>query len=139
MSLEENVLSDRQLHYLDWLCTPASERQPASKAKYAVEFKTAETTLRRWEKLQPFRSRWQERVDELVGSPERTQRLLDKLFDAAMDGDVKSAALYFQVTGKMAPTAVTVTTKSSVAELSDEELDALIGDRAAAEKRLRAV
>lgn len=139
MAVEENVLNDRQLAYLDWLCTPPAERRPASKGKYAVEFKVAEQTLRRWEKNEVFRRQWQERVDQTVGSPERTQNLLDKLYADAMGGDVKSAQLYFSVTGKMAPQQVQVTSKKVAAELSDAELDVLIADRAVAEKRLRAV
>lgn len=139
MGLEENVLNDRQLAYLDWLCTPPSERNPPSKGKYAAQFQVSEVTLRRWEKHEVFRKQWQERVDQTVGSPERTQNLLDKLYADAMGGDVKAAQLYFSVTGKMAPQQVTVTSKRVVSELSDEELDGLIRDRAAAEKRLRAV
>lgn len=139
MAIDENVLNDRQLAYLDWLCTPPAERRPASKGKYAVEFKVAEQTLRRWEKNEVFRRQWQERVDQTVGSPERTQNLLDKLYADAMGGDVKAAQLYFSVTGKMAPQQVQVTSKKAAAELSDAELDALIADRAVAEKRLRAV
>lgn len=132
-------MTDRQLHYLDWLCTPPVERQPASKGKYSVEFKVAENTLRRWEKNEVFRRQWQERVDATVGSPERTQNLLDKLYADAMGGDVKAAQLYFSVTGKMAPQQVQVTSRKVASELSDEELDALIADRAVSEKRLRAV
>ena len=139
MGLEENILNERQLHYLGWLCTPPVERQPASKAKYAVEHRVAEQTLRRWEKLEQFRKLWQERVDDLVGSPERTQTLLDKLYQAGLAGDVKSAQLYFQVTGKMAPQQVQVSSKRGTAELSDEELDSLIAMRASDEKKLRAV
>lgn len=134
VGLEENILNDRQLAYLEWLCTPPSERVPASKAKYATEFKVAEQTLRRWEKLEPFRKAWQSRVDEVVGSPERTQSLLDKLYTAGMAGDVKSAQLYFQVTGRMAPAQVTVKTERKSSELSDAELDELIAMSAAREK-----
>lgn len=139
MAIDENVLNDRQLTYLDWLCTAPVDRKPASKTKYAVEHQVAEQTLRRWEKNEVFRKMWQERVDQTVGSPERTQNLLDKLYADAMGGDVKAAQLYFSVTGKMAPQQVTVTSKKATAELTDEELDALISDRAVSEKRLRAV
>ena len=139
MALDENILNDRQLAYLDWLCTPPTERTPPSKGKYAIEFKVAEQTMRRWEKLPAFRKLWQERVDQTVGSPERTQSLLDKLFADAMNGDVKAAQLYFSVTGKMAPQQVQVSRDKGVNELSDAELDELIAGRAASEKRLRAV
>lgn len=139
MALEENVLSDKQQMYLDWLCTPPAERTPPSKAKYATTHQVSEQTLRRWEKLEHFRELWRRRVDDLTGSPERTQTLLDRLYEAALNGDVNSAKLYFQVTGKMAPQQVQVTSKRAAGELSDEELDALIADRAHTEKRLRAV
>lgn len=139
MGLEENLLNDRHLHYLEWLCTPPSERQPASKAKYAAEQKVAEVTLRRWEKLEAFRKAWQSRVDEVVGSPERTQALLDRLYTAGMNGDTKSAQLYFQVTGRMAPAQVNVSRERAAVELTDAELDELIAVRAASEKKLRAV
>ena len=139
MGLEENTLTDRQQHYLDWLCTPAPERQPPSKNKYCQQFHVDEKTVRRWEKLAHFREQWQQRVDQTVGSPERTQNLLDKLYADAMGGDVKAAQLYFSVTGKMAPQQVQVTSKKVASELSDDELDALIADRAVSEKRLRAV
>lgn len=136
--MEENVLNERQLQYLNWLCTPPSERVPASKAKYAAEFKVSEVTLRRWEKLKVFRDAWQQRVDEVVGSPERTQKLLDTLYEAGLGGDVKSAQLYFQVTGKMAPQQVTVNSKRAATEVSDAELDELIAMAAAREKLGRA-
>jgi hypothetical protein len=139
VGLEENVLNDRQLEYLAWLCTPPAERQPASKTKYAVERKVAPETLRRWEKLESFRKEWQSRVDELVGSPERTQTLLDRLYKAGLEGDVRSAELFFKVTGRMAPAQVTVTSAKGTSELSDEELDQLIAQRAVSEKKLRAV
>lgn len=137
MGIEENVLNDRQLAYLDWLCTPPVERKPPSKAKYCAELKVAENTLRRWEKNEVFRKLWQERVDQTVGSPERTQNLLDKLYADAMGGDVKSAQLYFSVTGKMAPQQVSVSRERGMSELTDAELDELIAARASAEKRLR--
>lgn len=139
MALDENILNDRQLAYLDWLCTAPVDRKPASKAKYAVEHQVAEQTLRRWEKNEVFRKQWQERVDQTVGSPERTQNLLDKLYADAMGGDVKAAQLYFSVTGKMAPQQVSVSRERGMSELTDAELDELIAARASAEKRLRVV
>lgn len=139
MSLDENILDHRQEQYLDWLCTAPSERNPSSKNKYAEHYQVAVTTLRRWEKLDVFRKEWTRRVDEVVGSPERTQKLLDNLFDKAMAGDTNAAKLYLQTTGKLAPAQVTVTSEKRAAELSDAELDQLIGSMAAreSERRLR--
>jgi hypothetical protein len=139
MGITENQLHDKQLAYLEWLCTPASERTPSSKKAYAAETGTYPTTLRAWEKLEHFRKAWQTKVDEVVGSPERTQNLLDRLYTAGMNGDTKSAQLYFQVTGKMAPQQVSVSRERVAVELTDAELDDLIATRASAEKKLRAV
>lgn len=95
------------------------------------------TTLRRWEKKEVFVTQWKTAVDEVQGSPERTQRLLDTLYAKALDGDTKSAQLYLQATNRMAPPTVTVQTNKKAAELSDSELDSLIAAVAEREKAQR--
>lgn len=136
------MLDARQEAYVVWLCTPPSERDPSSKEKYAESIGVNVTTLRRWEKKDVFRKKWQEKVDDIQGSPERSQRLLDTLYNAALGGDIKAAQLYLQATNRMAPPSVTVKSETSVAQLSDKDLDALIAAAAANEmesRRLRAV
>jgi hypothetical protein len=94
-------------------------------------------TLRRWEKKQVFRDRWQAHVDETQGSPERSQRLLDSLYEKALSGDVKAAQLYLQATNRMAPPTLNVTQQQKSSQLSDEELDSLIGALAEREREAR--
>lgn len=130
-------LNPRQLHFLDWLCTPPSERVPPTQGKYALEFDVDEATLRKWKKKESFRTEWKKRVDAIQGSPERTQKLLDTLYAKALEGDVKSAQLYMQATNRMAPPTVNVNTGSKASELSDAELDELISQIAAREKDRR--
>lgn len=137
MALDENMLDERQEAYLEWLCTAPQLRQPTSKAKYAHEHHIHETTLRRWEKLQPFRDRWKDRVDQLQGSPERTQELLDSLYDKAVQGDVKAAQLWLQATNRLQPQPMKVEVSGSAKELSDAELDEMIAMAAAREKLAR--
>jgi hypothetical protein len=127
MALEENILDQRQEQYINWLCTPPQEREPASKEAYAASVGVNVSTLRRWEKKDVFRKAWQSRVDDLQGSPERSQRLLDTLYERAVNGDIKAAQLYLQATNRMAPQTVTVKSERATTELSDEELDQLIG------------
>jgi hypothetical protein len=134
---EELTLTAQQQEYLDWLCTAPSERIPPSKHKMAVHLGVNETTIRRWEKKEVFRDRWKEQVDEVQGSPERTQRLLDTLYAKALDGDTKSAQLYLQATNRMAPPTVTVQSNKKASELSDDELDSLIAVVAEREKSNR--
>jgi len=134
---EELTLTQQQQVYVDWLCTAPSERLPATKKAMALELGVDITTLRRWEKKEVFRNAWKDSVDEVQGSPERTQRLLDTLYSKALDGDTKSAQLYLQATNRMAPPTVTVQSNKKAAELSDAELDSLIAAVAEREKAQR--
>lgn len=133
----ENVLDPRQEKYLQWLCLPQPMREPSSKEKYAKENSVDVTTLRRWEKKPAFKAEWEKRVNDLQGSPERTQRLLDYLYEAALSGDNKAAQLYLQATNRFAPTQIKVEHKQTLAELTDEELDALITQEAKVLRRER--
>lgn len=69
-------------------------------------------------------------MSELQGSPERTQLLLDALYEAGLSGDNKAAQLYLQATNRLAPTQIKVEHSQSIAELSDEELNILIAQEA---------
>lgn len=132
------VLTQAQQEYLDWLCTAPSERVPPSKNKMAEHLNVDVKTLRRWEKKPSFRQQWQDRVDDIQGSPERTQAVLDMLYNkATKDNDVKSAQLYLQATNRMAPPTVEVRSDRKVSELSDAELDELIAAVASREKETR--
>lgn len=135
---EETVLNDRQQEYLEWLCTAPQERIPASKNKMAEHLGVDVKTLRRWEKKEVFRRQWQEKVDAIQGSPERTQAVLDMLYNKAVqDNDVKSAHLYLQATNRMAPPTVQVNSDRKAQDLSDSELDELIAALATREKETR--
>lgn len=138
MPLEDNVLDAKQEAYIAWLVTAPSEREPSSKQKYADHIGVNVVTLRRWEKRDVFRKEWQSRVDDTVGSPERTQALLDRLYENGLGGDTKAADLYFRVTGRLAPQPITVRSEKVAAELSDAELAALVGQHAENESIRRA-
>jgi len=116
----------RHEQYIDWLVTPSSERLPRTQGEFARQLGVDPTTLRRWEKKPAFRSEWDRRVTEIQGSPDRTQKLLDSLYDKALGGDNKAAQLYLQATNRLLPPTTVINTGSKAAELSDEELDALI-------------
>ena len=137
MGLEENVLDSRQEAYIGWLCTPPAERSPASKEKYADSIGVNISTLRRWEKKDVFRKEWQSKVDDVQGSPERSHRLLDTLYEKALGGDIKAAQLYLQATNRMAPPTLTVKSETNIGQLSDKELEDLIAAVATQEKESR--
>lgn len=135
--MEEVTLTAPQQRYVDWLCTAPQERVPATKKAMALELGVDITTVRRWEKRPAFKQAWQKQVDEVQGSPERTQVLLDTLYEKAISGDVKSAQLYLQATNRMAPPTVEVRSEKRVAELSDADLDELIAAMAQRERDAR--
>jgi len=135
--MDEVALTAPQHRYLEWLCTAPSERVPMTKKAMAEELDVDITTVRRWEKRPVFKDAWRKAVDDLQGSPERTQSLLDTLYAKALEGDTKSAQLYLQATNRMAPPTVTVREEKRVAELSDSQLDELIAALAVREKSTR--
>lgn len=140
LGMSENldaVLTQTQTDYLEWLCTAPSERTPPTKVKFADMVGVDSKTLRRWEKKPVFRDEWERRVNQIQGSPERTQRLLDTLYAKALDGDTKSAQLYLQATNRMAPQTLEIKSDKSAAQLSDTELDELIAAMASREKQAR--
>ena len=131
------ILDTRQQAFLEWLCTPSVGRVPSSQAQYALSIGVDDGTLRRWKNKPGFKQEWQRRVNDLQGSPERTQRLLDNLFDRALDGDNNSAKLYLQATGRLAPVQLQVEHTGRVNDLSDAELAELIASGAKSEAHFR--
>lgn len=133
----DNILDPRQEKYLNWLMQPVGYRVPTSQEKYAAEEGVDETTLRRWKKKPAFKLEWERRVGELQQSPERTQKILDTLYERALAGDNNSAKLYLQATNRLAPTQVHVEHSTKPSEISDADLDALIAAAAQSEVESR--
>lgn len=133
----DNILDSRQEQLLNWLMTPAPHRVPTSQDKLAQQLGVDETTLRRWKRKPAFKMEWERRVGELQQSPERTQKLLDTLYERALQGDNNSAKLYLQATNRLAPTQVHVEHSTKPSEISDAELDALIAAAAQSEVESR--
>lgn len=133
----DSILEPRQEQFLNWLMTPAGHRDPSSQEKFAAQIGVDETTLRRWKKKPAFKMEWERRVNDLQQSPERTQKLLDTLYERAMGGDNNAAKLYLQATNRLAPTQVQIEHSNKPSEISDAELDALIASVARSEVEAR--
>jgi hypothetical protein len=130
-------LSKVQEEYLAWILLPEPARVPSSKRQWAEKHDVHYNTVNNWEKSKVFQARWKEGVDGMAQSPERTQRLLDSLFNKGLDGDVRAAQLYLTATGQM-PQNQTLNIKHENAKsLSDEELESLIVQMASNEKSAR--
>jgi hypothetical protein len=121
------MLTRQQEEYLEWLLTPKESRRPNTKKAWAEDHGIHFNTLQVWEKRKDFQERWNLGVKGLTQSPERTQALLDALYVKAIAGDHRSAELYLKATGQMqSQQNINIKTETSVKELSDEELQALI-------------
>lgn len=133
----ESTLDERQEKYLNWLLVPQGYRNPPTQEAYAKTEGVDPVTLRRWQKKPHFKNEWEKRVQELQGSPERTQKLLDEIYERALQGDNKAAQLYLQATNRLAPTTVNVNHSQSLSEISDKDLEELISSVARTEQEAR--
>jgi len=127
------VLTAAQDAYLQWLCDP--QRQ-GTKQDQADALGVNRSTITRWENAPHFRKAWTERVQELGGSPDRLAAAYDAMYAKGLSGDVNAMKLWLQATGNLRTEQEAPRTKS-VRDLSDEELDAMLAERAQAERTRR--
>lgn len=141
-NLEDLQLDGRQLAFLEWLLVPremrAEQGVPTSEKKYAEHIHVDVTTLRRWKGLAQFRKQWNERSMELQGTPERTDALLESLYEQGRGskekcehcgqrgGDVRAAELWGRWTGQLKAEPKVQVEVTNTRELSDEQLDQLL-------------
>lgn len=133
--------------FLEWLCTPLKEREPRTMDLLAQEMEITRRTLTNWKTDdKEFMEEWEKRYKKGIGSPERKQKILDTLYRTATDPDdpkhVQAADKYFLLIGEMKPSKVEVAVTRPVTSLTDEELAAMIAERAAQEldaRNLKAV
>jgi len=124
---ERLFLTQDQERYLEWLLTPELQREPSTKEAWAKANDYSSSTLRGWEAKKIFVERWKLGIEGMNQSPERTQRLLDSLYDRGLEGDTRSAELYLKATGNLTnSTTVSVRNEGAVREVSDEDLERMI-------------
>lgn len=96
-----------------------------SQAAFAEEHGMNKHVLTAWKKSRFFMEEWEKRAKKLNGGVERTQRVMDALYDAAVHkGDTKAASLWLQAVERFTPTRKVIEESSKVEDLSDEELAA---------------
>jgi hypothetical protein len=131
----------RKQRLMEWLPTPKNLRDPPSQRLLADEIGVSARLLRDWMADPGFRASWEDKAQEIMGSPERTQAVLDTLFSAATDPDnrshVQAAKLYLEATNSIRPATVEVNVNKKPTELSDRELDELIAQGALAARSIR--
>lgn len=131
----------RRQHFLDWLCTPPDRREPSTIKELAAQFGFGETVLYRWKRDSEFLTDWEVQYRKVVGSPEKAQRIMDKLFETAEDRtdprQVQAAKAYLEAIEVIKPKKVEVTVNKAARDLTDADLYAILAERAEQELRER--
>lgn len=119
----------RHQRFLEWLLTLKKDRNPPTRAALAEEFGVHMRTLRDWEAREDFRKAHELGVRQVAGSPEKTQELLNKLHETAMNDNhrqhVIAAKAWLDAVGAISPQKSTVSVGDAKL-LSNEELTKLI-------------
>jgi len=136
----------RKQTLLHWLCTPKKEREPSTYSDLADSLGVDRRTLQNWRDDKEFLEAWEKLYLKTIGDPSKKSEIMETLFKTATDADdpkhVQAAKAYFEIEGSIKPAKMQLeVSNKSTTELTDEQLDALIAERAQAEKdqRLRAV
>lgn len=139
MSKSTPVMSDwRVQRYLEWLCTPADDREPSNQRELAEVLGVHFTVLSYWKKDPDFLGAWETLYRKTVGAPDRIQTVLDQLYNTAKDRtdprQVQAARAYLEAVDAARPPKVArPTTTGAAKELSNEQLLSILAERASQE------
>jgi hypothetical protein len=131
----------RRQHFLDWLCTIAEDRDPPTVKLLAEKLAISERVLYRWKRDATFLSDWELQYRQTVGSPEKAQRVVEKLYETAEDRtdprQVSAAKAYLEAIDAIKPRKVEVTVNKAAKDLSDDDLYRILAERAEQELKQR--
>jgi hypothetical protein len=139
MSATPSVSDWRHREYIDWLVTPPSDRDPETTQGFADKIGVTTTTLHAWKRTAEFLAAWEYAYRKTIGSPEKQAKVMNELLATAQDRtdprQVQAARLYLETVEAVKPKKVdvTVTNGRAAKDLSDDELLAMLADRAARE------
>jgi diphthamide synthase (EF-2-diphthine--ammonia ligase) len=119
-------------------------RDPSTKQQYTEQHGVSYSALKRWEKLPHFRAAYDKFVRDNIATPERVQFATDYAFRMAYESElpsdqaIKWANHYADLAGlKKTEPMLQKSAAEAMQELSDEELEALMFEAAAAEAKRR--
>ena len=126
----------RRERLLEWLCSIADDREPRTQRELAEELGARSEELSKWKAEPDFLAAWETRYRKTVGSPEKAHAVLNALHETAVDRtdprQVQAARAYLEAIDVVKPKKVdvTVTQGKAAKDLSDDELFAMMADRA---------
>jgi len=131
----------RKQRFLEWLCTIKEDRDPPTQGELAIQLGISPGTLTNWKDDPEFLNAWEHKYRKTVGSPERMQLVLERLFETATDRSdprqVPAAKEYRIAVEGVAPTKIEVDITKNTRDMSDEELAELIAAGAQSELERR--
>jgi hypothetical protein len=140
--LRPNFNDFRVQRFFEWLLTAPTDRYPSTQKALAEELAMDKDVLTAWKNDADFLAEWERRYRKTVGSPERAKGVLDSLYETAVDRtdprQVPAARAYLEAIDVMKPKRLDVTvTKGAAKDLTDDELMAMLAERAEAELAAR--
>lgn len=131
-------LSEHQLDFIEWLCTPKAIREPKNQVQYGQQNHIHHKTLAKWKTDLDFKRAWDHRLTELQVDPENLEAVMDALLSKALKEDTKAISMWMDVYRQFRPAPEPEVEEVTVlSELSDDELDALVADSVAQERMRR--
>jgi hypothetical protein len=131
----------RRERYIEWLCTIHEDRDPRTVKELADELVTTVAALTRLKAEPDFLAAWEHAYRRTVGSPEKAQRVVQRLYETAEDRtdprQVQAAKAYLEAIDAIKPKKVEVTVNKAAKDLSDEDLYRILAERAELELRER--
>jgi hypothetical protein len=115
-------LTAAQQEYLAWFVDP---NRAGSKKDWARSHKIHEGTPRQWELQDKFQQAVNRRLSELNLDAMRIQRIIDALYEKALEGDTKAADMILKYVDRLNPHRIKVE-DTKVEEMSDAELRAAL-------------
>lgn len=128
------LTSTEKQRFLEWLLTPAGDREPRTMDALADELGVTRRTLTTWKTQdKEFMEAWEARYLATVGSPEKKQRLLDVLEKTASDPDdpkhVQAIKTYFDIVEGLRPQKVQLEVSGDATTLPTEVLEKLFAEK----------
>lgn len=126
------VLPDpRHETFCDWLVTAPREREITTLSALGESLGVSRRTLHDWKQRPEFRAEWDSRAVAVAGDPERTQRILDALYEVGTDTEspkqVPAAKAWADIAGVIKPPKKDEgLTGAAMLNLDPEELDKLL-------------
>lgn len=118
------VIPQDQSDFLDWLLSDV--RDPPNQQQWAHERGYNVRTVKSWKHDPRFKREWERRAADKNISIERIQDVVNTIYNAAKNGDVKASEAYLKYIERFLPAPERVTSDQSIRAMSDEELDAAL-------------